>query len=381
MGYRRNAIEIDGDPINGYRRGLSSLEISKLITANGFYRAADDNARGYKDVDVQVPNTYTQEDDGKVVDNGILVPQTPRIIVANGVYDTTLNDQITANVPNTYTQADEGKVVHGSELVAQTPLTVTKNGVYDTELHTPTTVAIPDFETMKWGLSKPAGITVLTTPDKIDYFVGDTIDYSGIVVGLLDEYGNPYTSVDYPDSIVPFDELVFPTSVCPDYENYGVTSPFDDLKPYEPIPITQSISGVVTDISDGAFTYNKASWAIGMAAFTYYRNFVNTKALYRVNATSDQTISGPNVSYTYLGKKARYTAANNLNQYRIDTLYIGQIDYSITTSGSKMDQFINHLAWTIAYGTPVASPIAVNVNFKNLQTTFNVMVTKLIENQ
>lgn len=42
--------------------------------------------------------------------------------------------QITANVPNSYTQADEGKVVSNGALVSQSSDTVTDNGTYDTTL-------------------------------------------------------------------------------------------------------------------------------------------------------------------------------------------------------------------------------------------------------
>ena len=55
---------------------------------------------GYNHVDVNVPNTYTQSDEGKVVSNGELVAQTtkPDVIVKNGAYDTTLYNSVNVNV-------------------------------------------------------------------------------------------------------------------------------------------------------------------------------------------------------------------------------------------------------------------------------------------
>lgn len=54
----------------------------------------------YANANVNVPNTYVAADEGKVINNGVLVAQTARSnsITENGTYDTTLNDEITVNV-------------------------------------------------------------------------------------------------------------------------------------------------------------------------------------------------------------------------------------------------------------------------------------------
>ena len=80
--------------------GGSAVLIDKTITANGVYNAVDDEADGYSTVNVEVANTYTNEDEGKVVDSGVLVAQTAREteITENGIYDTTLNNSVTVNV-------------------------------------------------------------------------------------------------------------------------------------------------------------------------------------------------------------------------------------------------------------------------------------------
>ena len=56
---------------------------------------------GYNEINVNVPNTYTVEDEGKVVNNATLVSQTamPTEITVNDTYDTTLYNSITVNVP------------------------------------------------------------------------------------------------------------------------------------------------------------------------------------------------------------------------------------------------------------------------------------------
>lgn len=76
--------------------------VTKTITANGDYNASDDNADGYIEVDVNVPNTYTAKDEGKIVDNGTLVAQTamPSEVTENGTIDTTLYNSVSVNVPS-----------------------------------------------------------------------------------------------------------------------------------------------------------------------------------------------------------------------------------------------------------------------------------------
>lgn len=97
----------------------------------------------YAFADVMVPNTYTVEDQGKVVYGDDLIGQTTRNITENGTYDTTINNQTVVDVDNSYTAADEGKVVSDGSLVSQTSRTVTENGEYDTTLNNEVIVNIP----------------------------------------------------------------------------------------------------------------------------------------------------------------------------------------------------------------------------------------------
>lgn len=82
----------------GGSSGPAPVIVAKNITANGTYSAADDQANGYDPVIVDVPNTYTAGDEGKVVSSGSLVAQTATTYTANGTYDTTLNNSVTVNV-------------------------------------------------------------------------------------------------------------------------------------------------------------------------------------------------------------------------------------------------------------------------------------------
>ena len=85
--------------IDSIPTGGASVLVSKTITQNGAYDPQDDNADGYSDVTVNVPNTYTASDEGKVVSSGALIAQTARAtpITQNGTYDTTENNSVTVN--------------------------------------------------------------------------------------------------------------------------------------------------------------------------------------------------------------------------------------------------------------------------------------------
>lgn len=108
--------------------------VSKSVTANGTYNPASDSADGYSGVSVNVPNTYTASDNGKVVVNQALTDQTSKSINSNGTHDTTANNSVVVDVPNSYAAADEGKVVKNGSLVSQGSRTITGNGTYDTTL-------------------------------------------------------------------------------------------------------------------------------------------------------------------------------------------------------------------------------------------------------
>lgn len=79
--------------------GANSTLINKTINQNGTYFAYSDNANGYNSVSVNVPNTYTNEDESKVVHNGELVAQTTTSVTTNGIVDTTAIRSVSVEVP------------------------------------------------------------------------------------------------------------------------------------------------------------------------------------------------------------------------------------------------------------------------------------------
>ena len=91
-----------GDGFEDFPSNIASIHTpvytTKSITSNGTYDASDDSADGYSEVTVNVPNTYTQADEGKVVSNGALVPQGSDTVTQNGTVDTTLISSLLVNV-------------------------------------------------------------------------------------------------------------------------------------------------------------------------------------------------------------------------------------------------------------------------------------------
>lgn len=87
-----------GKQLGGGGGGGSATLITKSITENGSYSASADNADGYSAVSVDVANTYTASDEGKVVSDGALVAQGSDTVTQNGTVDTTLISSLLVNV-------------------------------------------------------------------------------------------------------------------------------------------------------------------------------------------------------------------------------------------------------------------------------------------
>jgi hypothetical protein len=78
--------------------GSSKYVVDELnVTTNGTYTGGG-GVNAYNPVNVNVPNSYTAEDEGKVVSSGALVGQTSRTVTTPGTFDTTLNNSFTVDI-------------------------------------------------------------------------------------------------------------------------------------------------------------------------------------------------------------------------------------------------------------------------------------------
>ena len=130
--------------ISGIRTADEVVLVQKTVNANGQYNPSDDSADGYSGVLVNVPNSYSASDEGKVVSNGTLVAQATKQITANGTHDTTTNNSVSVDVPNSYATSDNGKVVVDQALVAQTSKNINANGTHDTTANNSVVVDVPN---------------------------------------------------------------------------------------------------------------------------------------------------------------------------------------------------------------------------------------------
>lgn len=207
-----------GDGLEEYPTDIASIETAELtsisITANGVYDTGSTTS-GYNHVDVNVPNTYSSSDEGKVVSNGQLIPQIakPDTIITNNTYDTTNYNSVTVDVENSYTASDEGKVVNNGELTAQTakPDTITTNSTYDTTLYSSVTVNVENsYSASDEGKVVSNGSLVAQTAKPTEITANDTYDttmYNSVTVDVA----NTYTQSDE-GKVVSNGELVAQTA-------------------------------------------------------------------------------------------------------------------------------------------------------------------------
>lgn len=86
-----------GLKMGGGGGGGSSVTVESLsVTENGTTTAP--TGKAYSPVVVNVPNSYSAGDEGKVVSNGALVSQTSDTVTQNGTVDTTLINSLLVNV-------------------------------------------------------------------------------------------------------------------------------------------------------------------------------------------------------------------------------------------------------------------------------------------
>jgi len=146
------------------------------ITAN----ANDIDVTNYAEADVNVPNTYSASDEGKVVDNGALVSQTSDTVTQNGTVDTTLISSLTVNV--------SGGGGGGYATGTFTPTADSKTFTVDTGIDYDFFVLIPEDAVSGYG--KRAVRAAAFEPDYTNYYTRYVIttNNSGSAVAA-DSYG------------------------------------------------------------------------------------------------------------------------------------------------------------------------------------------------
>ena len=239
--------------------GALISQVSTSVNSNNTY-----DTTYYNEVTVNVPNTYTAQDEGKVVDNGTLTTQTSRTVTVNDTYTTTTNNQVIVNVPNTYTVSDEGKVVDNGALTAQTSRNVTVNDTYDTTLNNSVTVAVPNTYTAQdEGKVVDNGALVSQTSANINTNGTHTTTTNNEVVVAVP---NTYTAGDE-GKVVSSGALVaqtaYPSTITVNdtYDTTNYNSITVDVPAPSPTLLTKNITinGTYNAVDDSADGYDSVS--------------------------------------------------------------------------------------------------------------------------
>jgi hypothetical protein len=120
--------------VDGYKYAHVSVSMDELeVTQNGTYQPRyDQMIAGYNKVKVNVPNTLTPADEGKVVENATLVSQSTKQITQNGTYDTTKNNSVVVVIPTAVnrTTIEDATIYQGALPTVGTPLTIISTDVH-----------------------------------------------------------------------------------------------------------------------------------------------------------------------------------------------------------------------------------------------------------
>jgi hypothetical protein len=234
----------------------------------------------------------------------------------------------------------------------------------------------------------PAAIHIVVPPRKLKYEDGETIDFTGIHVYLMNGNNQRYTDEDYPTGEIPFDELMFPETIADESQASGQSRSSDILpdgmESFSPISSCsfKTDKGIVTStvkVLDGRGTIYKTSHSL--SSITYIRATDDPDAVCIVedkyNSITGEYIeteeikvsSSPN-TYTHDGKKVYYDTTQLSS--------IGSVVESLPIySWDNIDR--GYIAWTLIYGEIVSGGQEIPVQWVRfdgeiLEDTFTIEV-------
>ena len=127
------------------------------VTQNGTY-TPDSGVDGFSNLNVNVSNSYSAADEGKVVQNGELTAQTSLNVTENGTYDTTARNSVVVSVaPSGF--AFVNVTNHTGEVVTATDGTTTLTGDNSIEQ----VFLLPNAGTWRFSAGQKSSVLVITT--------------------------------------------------------------------------------------------------------------------------------------------------------------------------------------------------------------------------
>lgn len=206
----------------------------------------------------------------------------------------------------------------------------------------------------------PQAIHIVIAPTKKTYNDGESLDFTGIHVYLLDGEGHQWTSDEYPTGEIPFNELIFPVTVITASGGMYASAPFEIEGIDQPFPfIEEMVSHEYTSPSaNGAVQYYGTGVRIAVhlmptGNYAYQRLFAATEI---TQIYDKQIINGETQIYQH-GETSEWDIIGGKKvYYKYDSGNIGfPQGYVVTNTqpdvGADMSSVYGKVAWAMMYGT------------------------------
>ena len=252
-----------------------------------------------------VPEDIAETDELSVTENGVYCAYDDNVFGYS---------QVVVNVPESLNDRSEKEK-------AISKITGTNPDTGDTESYGVDENGNLTKDVLPSGL--PQAIHIVIAPTKKTYNEGESLDFTGIHVYLLDGEGHQWTSDEYPTGEIPFNELIFPVTTVDgsgqqgdgesvSYEGVNATL----ISFYDPRTMNENLrkgyaSSFITGSQDGN-NYCYIAIESGLSALiTRYNGIVYTKSnveehsfnayfgyLYEEESSYDFIVSNRNITFT-----------------------------------------------------------------------------------
>lgn len=163
----------------------------------------------------------------------------------------------------------------------------------------------------------PQSIHIVIAPTKKTYNEGDSLDFTGIHVYLLDGEGHQWTSDEYPTGEIPFEELIFPETIAhsegPGYNTStlgGESAYYTNLATWrykwsdgKPHSLTASSSGYLVGLSQVLYCFSSQQGVAGASTVSLDGGEPST---FGTETSGTYTINGETKTYYWARCSSTY---------------------------------------------------------------------------
>ena len=273
--------------------------------------------------------------------SGGITPTGSISITENGTHDVTTYASANVNVPNSYSASDEGKVVSGGQLVTQGSATYNSNNTYDTTLISSVTVNVSGG-----GGGSPTIDSLSVTPsESVQTFNSSSVDgYKPVTVGAIsDTYIG--SAIDQRDS----DDLTASGATVTVPEGYYAAAASKSVPTGTAVPAS-TISATAATITTGTGTITLTKTVsntpnVSTAGYISTGTAGNSSVSLTANVTINPTLTASGATVTvpagyYTSDKTK-TVTTMILPTTIYTSPVSGYTSVATVSRSTSDQYIN----------------------------------------